>query len=583
MNVRELLVSVGFNINSTKFKNAEAKINSIKKGLSDLWNTSDKATSAADKGMKDVATSTAKASAEVHKANDRFSTLLDRFNSLAAFAGITLSLHSIQQGIDEWKVIAGQVNNVTASQKESVAAQKELYSIAQRTRQSYQSTSELFTSVARNANELGKSTGEILAFTEDVSRAMILGGGSQESQKAALIQLGQAIGSGVLRGEELNSIMEQAPRLAKAIAEGMGTTIGKLRQMGAEGKLTAVDVFNAIRKNSERLKMEMGQIPWTVDQAATKMSNAMGRFFYGIEQRTNVVGTLASGIAKMADYVENADIDTFVTGFKLLAIYAAAFFTISKWEAIVQSLRVLAVIMGLVSKSYQSAAISAAVFQAASIKASIAALLPFIKLAAIASLITGIILIIQDLYVWIQGGDSIIGRHFGSWESWIEKINKRFSDAKEQWGELIDWVVNGCIRFVNWLGEIFQKYNPVILAAKEWLQLMKDIFGWLGKALSKFDELQSKVTGVSISDRYFKSGNNSKALDMDNIFKVADGIRSNMNGTISNSGNITNNVSVQVTGHADPNAIGTAVADNLSGYGAYNFDLESTWLLTEDT
>ena len=309
MKLRELLISVGFDVNSTKFKNAETKINTIKKNLSDVGKTSKEATDTADKGMKDVAASTAKASSEAHKANDKFGTLLDRFNSLAAFAGITLSLHSIQQGIDEWKIIAGQIDNVTASQQESVAAQKELYSIAQRTRQSYQSTSELFTSVARNAKELGKGTGEILAFTEDVSRAMILGGGSQESQKAALIQLGQAFGSGVLRGEELNSIMEQAPRLAKAIAEGMGTTIGKLRQMGAEGKLTAVDVFNAIRKNSERLKMEIGQIPWTVDQAATKMSNAMGRFFYGIEQRTNVVGTLASGIAKISDYIEDIDID----------------------------------------------------------------------------------------------------------------------------------------------------------------------------------------------------------------------------------------------------------------------------------
>lgn len=458
MKLRELLISVGFDVNSTKFKNAETKINTIKKNLSDVGKTSKEATEAADKGMKDFAASTAKASSEAHKANDKFGTLLDRFNSLAAFAGITLSLHSIQQGIDEWKVIAGQVNNVTASQQESLAAQKELYSIAQRTRQSYQSTSELFTSVARNANELGKSTGEILAFTEDVSRAMILGGGSQESQKAALIQLGQALGSGVLRGEELNSIMEQAPRLAKAIAEGMGTTIGKLRQMGAEGKLTAVDVFNAIRKNSERLKMEMGQIPWTVDQAATKMSNAMGRFFYGIEQRTNVVGTLASGIAKISDYIEDIDIDKFVAGFRLLTIYAAAFFVVSKWSAFMRTMEMVRGIILGIRNAYLAASGAQVAFQVAGAKSAAVALLAMGKFLLIAAAITLVILAIQDFYVWVQGGDSIIGRHLGNWESFVESCKERWNDFTQSVQDFMNMRVIDIIKAaIGWLGNLQDK------------------------------------------------------------------------------------------------------------------------------
>lgn len=82
MKLRELLISVGFDVNSTKFKNAETKINTIKKNLSDVGKNSKEATDTADKGMKDVAASTAKASSEAHKANDKFGTLLDRFNSL---------------------------------------------------------------------------------------------------------------------------------------------------------------------------------------------------------------------------------------------------------------------------------------------------------------------------------------------------------------------------------------------------------------------------------------------------------------------------------------------------------------------
>ena len=113
--------------------------------------------------------------------------------------------------------------------------------------------------------------------------------------------------------------------MAKAIAEGMGTTIGQLRQMGAEGKLTAIDVFNAIRSQSKRLKTEMGQMPWTVDQAATKMMNSLGRLFNGIEKRTGIISTIAEGIARVADYIDDINIDKLVFGFKMLAIYATAF------------------------------------------------------------------------------------------------------------------------------------------------------------------------------------------------------------------------------------------------------------------
>ena len=130
--------------------------------------------------------------------------------------------------------------------------------------------------------------------------------------------MGQALGSGVLRGDELNSIMEQAPRLAKAIAEGMGTTIGQLRVLGKEGKLTAIDVFDAIRKSSEKLKREMGKIPWTVNQAGIRVSNALGNLFSKLEKKTSVVSSIAKGFASIGDYIDNIDIDNFVAGFRLL-------------------------------------------------------------------------------------------------------------------------------------------------------------------------------------------------------------------------------------------------------------------------
>ncbi len=277
MDVRSLVIAIGFKVNNSNVKQVEQTTKKVKTGLERVGDSAD-------------------------KAGNKVDSLFSKLSGLAMFAGVSLTLGSIVKTIDEWKVIEGQVNNVTKSQQESKAVQKEIYNIASRTRQQYGSTAELFTSVARNAQELKKSTKDILLFTEDVSNAMLLGGGSAASQEAALVQLGQALGSGTLRGDELNSILDQAPRLAKAIAEGMNTTIGQLRQMGSEGKLTAQDVFKAIRSQSDRLKMELGKMPWTVGQASNKMQNALGKFFKEFEDKTGVIDGMAKRMAKLADY-----------------------------------------------------------------------------------------------------------------------------------------------------------------------------------------------------------------------------------------------------------------------------------------
>ena len=177
MDVRSLAIAIGFKVNNSNVKQVEQTTKKVKTGLERVGDSAD-------------------------KAGNKVDSLFSKLSGLAMFAGVSLTLGSIVKTIDEWKVIEGQVNNVTKSQQESKAVQKEIYNIASRTRQQYKSTAELYTSVARNAQELKKSTKDILLFTEDVSNAMLLGGGDASSQQAALVQLGQALGSGTLRGDE---------------------------------------------------------------------------------------------------------------------------------------------------------------------------------------------------------------------------------------------------------------------------------------------------------------------------------------------------------------------------------------------
>lgn len=450
MDVRSLAIAIGFKVNNSNVKQVEQTTKKVKTGLERIGDSAD-------------------------KAGNKVDSLFSKLSGLAMFAGVSLTLGSIVKTIDEWKVIEGQVNNVTKSQQESKAVQKEIYNIASRTRQQYGSTAELFTSVARNAQELKKSTKDILLFTEDVSNAMLLGGGDASSQEAALVQLGQALGSGTLRGDELNSILEQAPRLAKAIADGMGTTIGQLRQMGSEGKLTAQDVFNAIRGQSDRLKMELGKMPWTIGQASNKMQNAIGKFFKEFEDKTGIIDSMAKSIAKFADYVEKINLDNFISGLRIAAIYAGVLFGMAKWSSFVMMLGTAVKWIVAVRDALMLATGAQIVFNSQTRKGAAMQMLIMGKFLLIAAAIAFVVLLIQDFYKWITDptADTMMKRWFGDFDAVKNKAN-----------EFLTMLENSPIRFL-----------PIVTWIWVVLELIRDLYRWfsggdsvIGSALTGWGE-----------------------------------------------------------------------------------------------
>ena len=450
MDVRSLVIAIGFKVNNSNVKQVEQTTKKVKTGLERVGDSAD-------------------------KAGNKVDSLFSKLSGLAMFAGVSLTLGSIVKTIDEWKVIEGQVNNVTKSQQESKAVQKEIYNIASRTRQQYGSTAELFTSVARNAQELKKNTKDILLFTEDVSNAMLLGGGDASSQQAALVQLGRALGSGTLRGDELNSIMEQAPRLAKAIAEGMGTTIGQLRQMGSEGKLTAQDVFNAIRGQSDRLKMELGKMPWTIGQASNKMQNAVGKFFKEFEDKTGIIDSMAKSIAKFADYVEKINLDNFISGLRIAAIYAGVLFGMAKWSSFVMMLGTAVKWIVAVRDALMLATGAQIVFNSQTRKGAAMQMLIMGKFLLIAAAIAFVVLLIQDFYKWITDptADTMMKRWFGDFDAVKNKAN-----------EFLTMLENSPIRFL-----------PIVTWIWVVLELIRDLYRWfsggdsvIGSALTGWGE-----------------------------------------------------------------------------------------------
>lgn len=223
---------------------------------------------------------------------------------LAAFAG-SLAIREIIQAADGYKNLNARLQLVSRSAAEFAKAQTEVLNIAQRSGIALQQTGDLYASLSRSTQSLGVSQDELLGVTESINQALIISGTSASSAQAALVQLGQGFASGALRGEELNSVLEQAPRLAQAIADGLGVPIGKLRELGENGELTAERVFGALQGSSARLKAEFDTIPLTVERATTQAANALSVLIGALDESTGASSALASGIGLAAEAIKD--------------------------------------------------------------------------------------------------------------------------------------------------------------------------------------------------------------------------------------------------------------------------------------
>jgi lambda family phage tail tape measure protein len=196
------------------------------------------------------------------------------------------------------------LNLASGSAAEAGKAYDALFDIAQRGRVSFTELGSTYAAVARNGRELGISQDRLLAVTQSISQAMTIGGGSASSMQAALVQLGQGLSSGVLRGEELNSVMEQTPRLAKAIADGLGVPIGKLREMGQAGEITSQKLIMALEKAGPQLAKEMESATLTVGQAFTLLTNSAVKFTGDADTATGATHSLASAMQSLSGGID---------------------------------------------------------------------------------------------------------------------------------------------------------------------------------------------------------------------------------------------------------------------------------------
>ena len=196
------------------------------------------------------------------------------------------SVKQLANMADEWTTVNNRLRLVVNSTAELQQVRSQLMASANNTGQAIGTVAELYNKLAMSQAQTGISGSKLLKLTDTINKSMVIGGGAAESQAAALVQLSQAFASGTLRGEELNSVLEQAPGLAQTLAKGLGVTVGQLRSLAAAGKLTSDAVANAILKQADDVNAQFAKMDKTIGQSATVLKNKVMAFTGALNETT---------------------------------------------------------------------------------------------------------------------------------------------------------------------------------------------------------------------------------------------------------------------------------------------------------
>lgn len=192
---------------------------------------------------------------------------------LGAAAGLGLGTKEVIDYADAWTRSKAQLQVAGVEIERVAGKQQELLDVALRSRVVFTDTVALFTRLSLAAREVGASEAEVTRITETLSKALQIGGATTNEASSAMLQFSQALASGVLQGDELRSLRENAPIVAQAIAKEFGVTVGELKELGAQGELTSARIMKAVLGISEEVDKQFGALPKTVGQAFTVLQN----------------------------------------------------------------------------------------------------------------------------------------------------------------------------------------------------------------------------------------------------------------------------------------------------------------------
>ena len=211
------------------------------------------------------------------------------FKKIVATVGSYIGIKEVFNLSDELTQTTARLNMMNDGQQTTAELQQMIFESAQRSRGSYQETADAVAKMGIMAQGAFNSNEELVAFSEQLNKQFAIAGTSQEGISAAMLQLTQAMGSGVLRGEELNSVFEQAPNIIQTIADYMGVGIGEIRSLAQEGQISATVVKNALLAASDETNAKFESMPMTIGQVWQSIKNEALMAFQPILMKINEV------------------------------------------------------------------------------------------------------------------------------------------------------------------------------------------------------------------------------------------------------------------------------------------------------
>ncbi|HGP0858114.1 TPA: tape measure protein [Yersinia enterocolitica] len=235
------------------------------------------------------------------KSVDRAEKSMFSLSRVATSLATALSVQQIAEYGDAWVTVSNKLVNAIRANEELLTVTNRVFDISQDTRAGLEATATLYGRLERATRSAGTSTADLAKLTTTINKGLVVSGATAEEASSTMIQLSQALASGVLRGEEFNSISENGSRLAVALADSLGVTVGQLRAMAAEGKLTTDVVVNGLLKQSDAIAKEFGNTVLTMGQAFTVASNNITKFIGESSSVNTALNIFNQGVISLSE------------------------------------------------------------------------------------------------------------------------------------------------------------------------------------------------------------------------------------------------------------------------------------------
>lgn len=219
-------------------------------------------------------------------------------------AAVGVAIMAIARAGDEATQSIGRLQVATGSLDAAREVYDQLYRLSLQTGVATRDAAAAFQRFAIAARQAGATRADILAIVQLLQQAGAVAGASLQETTSATIQLGQALASGTLQGDELRAILEAMPNLAEALARELGVSLGELRRMGAEGRLTASQVIPALVRAASSMREEFDRLPPSMERAFAQLGVATGRFLGDLDTALGISRTIASVLSSLAGVLD---------------------------------------------------------------------------------------------------------------------------------------------------------------------------------------------------------------------------------------------------------------------------------------